>query len=308
MTTTAMKKTDQIIDQKSDQNPDQNTELTHGEKLECLESTMLDHPQVECPVVHHFGPGVYVREVHLPAGTLAIGHAQRFAQLNVVLQGSVAMLGEDGHLKIVQAPAIFTGPPGRKFGYVLRDTVWQNIYATEETDIEKLEAHFLDKSATWQTHHKEVASLRVALHERDRAAYRGFLTAFELDENIIRAQSENETDQISMPEAYQARVMVRDSFIDLSGKGVFLSAGVKAYELIGPARIDGKRTPIGRYVNHSDHPNCYFSERENGNIYLMAKKPITGCMGGELGEELTVNYRQALLIHVRNFLKEEVAQ
>jgi len=286
----------------------QKTELSHSEKLECLEAAMLDHPQVPCPVVHHFGPGVYVREVHLPAGTLAIGHAQRFAQLNVVLQGAVAMLGDDGQLKIVQAPAIFTGPPGRKFGYVLRDTVWQNIYASEETDIEALENHFLDKSDTWQSHHDEVEKIRIALHQRDRDAYSGFLSTFNLDEKIVRAQSENETDLTALPEAFKARVMVRDSFIDLKGKGVFLSAGVKAYELIGPARIDGLRTPIGRYVNHSDRPNCYFSERENGNIYLMAKRPITGCMGGELGEELTVDYRQALLIHVRNLIKEEVAQ
>lgn len=268
---------------------------------------MLEHSQVECPVVHHFGPGVYVREVHLPAGTLAIGHAQRFAQLNVVLKGAVAMLGEDGQLKVVKAPAIFTGPPGRKFGYVLRDTVWQNIYASDETDVETLEAHFLDKSQTWQTHHNEIETIRKALHEKDRDDYGHFLTAFGLDEKTVRAQSENETDLMTMPEPFNARVMVRDSFIDMAGKGVFLSAGVERYELIGPARIDGKRTPIGRYVNHSDNPNCYFSERENGDIYLVAKRGINGCMGGELGEELTVDYRQALLIHIRQLTKSEVA-
>ena len=37
-------------------------------------------------------------------------------------------------------------------GYILKDMVWQNIYATDETDVEKLEAMFLDKSQTWQEH------------------------------------------------------------------------------------------------------------------------------------------------------------
>lgn len=284
------------------------TELTYLEKLECLEDAMLQENQVECPVVHHFGPGIYVREVHLPAGTLAVGHAQRFEQLNVVLTGAVAMLGDAGELNIVKAPAIFTGPPGRKFGYVLADTVWQNIYATEETDIEKLEASFLDKSATWQRHHAEIERLRVALHDRDREDYAHFIKAFGLDEQLVREQSESTADLIELPEAYRPNVMVRDSFIDLDGKGVFLSAKVDRYETIGPARIDNMRTPIGRYVNHSDNPNCYFSERERGDVYLVAKRPITGCMAGELGEELTVDYRQALLIHIKQLNESQKAE
>ena len=35
-------------------------------KIEKVESHLLDLPQVECPVVHHFGPGIYIREVTLP--------------------------------------------------------------------------------------------------------------------------------------------------------------------------------------------------------------------------------------------------
>ncbi len=281
--------------------------LSQLEKLECLEARMLEHQQVECPVVHHFGPGIYVREVHLPAGTLAIGHAQRFEQLNVVLKGAVAMLGDDGHLKVIQAPAIFTGPAGRKFGYVLRDTVWQNIYATNETNIETLEAHFLDKSDTWHHHHEQIEQVRMALHEKDREDFAYFLKAFDLDAAMVKAESERTADLCDLPSEYQARVMVRKSYIDLNGQGVFLSAGVAKYEIIAPARIDGRRTPVGRYVNHSDNPNCYFSERENGDIYLVAGRTINGCMGGELGEELTVDYRQALLIHVKQSTKGEVA-
>ena len=32
-----------------------------------LESAFLKEEQVDCPVTHHFGPGVYIREVLLPA-------------------------------------------------------------------------------------------------------------------------------------------------------------------------------------------------------------------------------------------------
>ena len=33
-----------------------------------LEKEMLEMPQADCPVAHHFGPGIYIREVTLPAG------------------------------------------------------------------------------------------------------------------------------------------------------------------------------------------------------------------------------------------------
>ena len=37
----------------------------------------------------------------------------------------------------------FLGSPGRKVAYIIEDTVFQNIYATEETDVEKLENMFV---------------------------------------------------------------------------------------------------------------------------------------------------------------------
>jgi hypothetical protein len=39
--------------------------------------------------------------------------------------------------------------------------------------------------------------------------------------------------------------------------------------------------------------------RDNGNIDLVAKKAINGCQGGNLGEEITIDYRQALSLAIR---------
>ena len=90
--------------------------LTATECVDEMEKFMLELPQAECPVYHHFGPGIYVREVHLPKGIFAIGHAQKYEHLNIVLKGTVLMTGDDGSLKEIRAPMIFTGKPGRKFG------------------------------------------------------------------------------------------------------------------------------------------------------------------------------------------------
>lgn len=270
----------------------QTTELSYPKKLELLEDHMLELPQVECPVIHHFGPGIYIREVHLPAGIFAVGHAQRFEHLNIMLQGAVAMVGDDGQLKVVRAPTIFTGQPGRKFGYILEDVIWQNVYATDETDVDTLEATYLDKSATWQEHNQGLTDLRTALHFEDRQDFELLLKQSGFTAEQVRAQSENSSDQIPMPTGYAPKITVRESYIE--GKGIFLSAPANEGEVIGPARLVGMRTPLGRYTNHAKQPNAKFELMDNGDIYLVALRRISGCIAGEQGEEVTVDYRQAL--------------
>ena len=105
-----------------------------------------DAPQQECPVQHLFGPGVYIREISIPAGTIAAGHYHRKASLNVLLKGSL-VLAVDGEVSVVTAPFMITTGPGRKAVYALTDVIWQSIFATEETDIDKLEDMLVDKHA-----------------------------------------------------------------------------------------------------------------------------------------------------------------
>lgn len=268
------------------------SEIQRAEAVEALESRMLDFPQVECPVVHHFGPGIYIREVTLPAGSLAIGHAQRFEHLNIMLRGAVVMVGDDGRLHTLRAPLIFVGKPGRKMGYVLEDTVWQNVYATEERNVDVLEDTFLDKSATWRSHDEVAKQLQFAARHEDRQDFEALLKEAGVDLQTVRAQSENPSDQISIDSEFAPKLTIRDSAIE--GKGVFVSSPVEAGEIISPARLGGFRTPAGRYTNHAKVPNAFFFQIENGDIYLVALRRIGGCLGGDAGEEVTVDYRQAL--------------
>lgn len=272
-------------------------------KIEQVESHLLDLPQVECPVVHHFGPGIYIREVTLPAGTLAIGHAQRFDHLNIMLTGAVAMVGDDGQTKVLRAPMIFVGKPGRKLGYVLETCIWQNVYATDEQDIDKLESMFLDKSATWQAHNEAVKQLEAYHRREDREDFELVVRLAGFTPSSVRAQSENPHDQIPMPSGFAPKFTVRDSAIE--GKGVFLSAPAEQDEVIAPARINGFRTPAGRYTNHAKTPNAKFVKEPDGDIWLVATRSISGCVGGNQGEEVTVDYRQALALSGINLIEGE---
>ena len=128
--------------------------LAIRDRVEELEKVCLDKEQVDCPVAHYFGPGVYIREVSVPAGTFAIGHRQKVEHLCMFTKGKVNFIEQDGSVSLLEAPMTFTSPPGRKIGLVLEDMVWLNIYPTEETDIEVLEDMYLDKSAYFLDHQK----------------------------------------------------------------------------------------------------------------------------------------------------------
>lgn len=257
--------------------------------LNTIEGFMLKHEQAQCPVVHHFGPGIYMREVSLKAGSYAIGHEQRYSQLNVMLTGKVALVVDESTVKVVQAPTIYVGPPGRKIGYIIEDTVWLNVYSTDETDIDKLEEMFLIKSDVWKDHEqKEDRSF-------DRSDFFSVLDEYGFTPEEVHDTSTFEGDQIPMPHGAGLKLTVRDS--DIHGKGIFLTYPAKAGEILAPARIGGMRTPAGRYTNHSANPNAMFMKDPIGNISLVALRDINGCVGGSKGEEITVDYRQALEVN-----------
>jgi hypothetical protein len=266
------------------------------QKVQALEAVFLQQEQVVCSVVHRFGPGIYIREVTIPAGTLSIGHRQTTTHLNIMLAGRVTMVNEDGSHTELVAPQTFVAGPGRKIGYIHETMVWQNVYATNETNVEKLEAMFLDKSVTWQENQKNQQLLLSFDHSEDVADYYAAIADYGFDHKTVQAQVQNLDDQMDMPYG-NYKIMVAPSNID--GKGVFATGNIEANEIIAFARIDGKRTPVGRYTNHAKNPNAIMVLLDNGNINLVATQAITGCKGGDLGEEITIDYRQAISLAMR---------
>ena len=122
-----------------------------GHSMEDIEGWLLQQEQAPYETQHHFGPGVYIREATLPAGTIVMGHAHRNPCLNVVIKGTMAVL-IDGAVKVIEGPATFVSPAGRKLAYIIETTTIQNVFATDETDVDKLEELLVDKSDTWREH------------------------------------------------------------------------------------------------------------------------------------------------------------
>ncbi len=81
------------------------------------------------PLVHHFAPYSYGREIFLPADSTIVGKIHKHAHLNVLSMGKVRVFTEgQGDLELI-APYTFVSTPGTKrVVYVLEDAVWTTIH------------------------------------------------------------------------------------------------------------------------------------------------------------------------------------
>jgi hypothetical protein len=103
-------------------------------------------PQVECPEENFFGPNVYIKQVTMPAGAVIIGKTHKIDHLCSMVSGRMILVDSNGDKKELVAPMTFMAPKGRKVAYIVETVVFQNIFSTDETDLEKLENMIIDNS------------------------------------------------------------------------------------------------------------------------------------------------------------------
>lgn len=93
----------------------------------------------ETPVIHHFAPKVYMRQMDVKAGTLVVSKMHRTEHLNILLKGGVTVVTENG-IQYFKAPMILKSMPGTKrIGYFHEDSSWMTVHPTNQTDVEEIE-------------------------------------------------------------------------------------------------------------------------------------------------------------------------
>lgn len=96
-------------------------------------------PDIECPLTHIFAPGMYGRQIFVPADTLVVAKIHRHAHLVIVMKGRGLVATEEGP-KHYEGPSMFVSKAGTKrVVYVYEDTVWATVHLTNETDLDKIE-------------------------------------------------------------------------------------------------------------------------------------------------------------------------
>lgn len=108
------------------------------EKVERAEAFVSRLPQVDCPVEHHFSPGVYVRKMTIPAGVAATGAVHKTEHQSYLLSGHCFLTTDEGARELHAGYLGVSKPGAKRMIVTITECVLVTIHATEETDPEKL--------------------------------------------------------------------------------------------------------------------------------------------------------------------------
>lgn len=106
--------------------------------------------QPEMPITHRFSPGIYCREIFMPAlpggGTYVVGHIHKTRHWNIVLTGKAIVTIDEVSEEIV-APFVFESDAGaQKLLHIIEDMRWLTVHANPDniTDIPTIEDMIFD--------------------------------------------------------------------------------------------------------------------------------------------------------------------
>ena len=100
----------------------------------------------ECPLKHTFAPGLYIREIFLPADTFIVGKIHKHSHGNIVVKGRATVVTEFGRREIdaSNGPVTFVSEAGAKRAlYVHEDTIWVTLHSVDSTDLAEIERQII---------------------------------------------------------------------------------------------------------------------------------------------------------------------
>lgn len=116
------------------------------EQILALERQLQAHPevQIDMHVEHFFAPGIYARELHIPAGVVLTGKVHRHEHFNVCC-GDILVWTEDGMKRLTGYHRLVSKPGTKRVGFALGPTVWTTFHhnPTDTQDLVAIEAEHI---------------------------------------------------------------------------------------------------------------------------------------------------------------------
>lgn len=262
-----------------------------ADKVMALQNELFKMPQANIVTEHVFTSGKYERRITIPAWTVLTG-AEHKTDYRVRLEkGTIAVNTGDG-VKVLKAPCEFDANAGmQRAGRVFDDeVVWVDVYDNPDDCIDL---------ATLEDRLYVIPDCGLADSRTDvqkaQIDYGAFLHQIGMTQEEMDKIVHIDSDLIEMPDG--VAVELRDS--PIHGKGLFATRDFEAGEIVCPGRLDGKRTPGGRFINHS--VECNITPTKVGDdIYAVAARKIRA------GDELLVDYRASMRVNFGLVLQGEL--
>ena len=114
-------------------------------EINAIEAELAKFEQVRLPLNHIHTPGLYVREVFIPKGTLCTTKIHKTEHPFVISKGAALVWSQETGVLRFDAPYTGVTKPGtRRVIFAIDDVIWSTFHPTEETDLAKIEAQLIE--------------------------------------------------------------------------------------------------------------------------------------------------------------------
>lgn len=121
----------------------------NDDRVDELELFMVENYEtINCPLVHRFTPGMYIREIFMPAGSLITSKIHKTEHPFTISKGRVAVSIDGKDWEEFEAPYTGITKPGtRRILYIIEDCVWSTYHLnpSDSQDLEEIECRLIDK-------------------------------------------------------------------------------------------------------------------------------------------------------------------
>lgn len=261
------------------------------DKVLALQDELFKLPQADIVTEHTFLPKVYERKITIPPWVVLTGAEHKTPYRVRLEKGTIAVNTEDG-VKVLTGPCEFEAAAGmQRAGRVFKDeVVWVDVYDNPDncTDIAALEDRL------YAVPECGLGDSRTMI-QKAQIDYGAFLHQLGMTQAELDVIVYIDSDLMDMPKG--VAVELRDS--PIHGKGLFATCDFNAGDIVCPGRLDGKRTPGGRFINHS--VDCNITPiKIDDDIYALAARKISA------GDELLVDYRASMRVNFGFVLQGEL--
>lgn len=115
-------------------------------KLFALQEALGQLKPIDLPLQHLFPPGLYMRTIRLPAGSVLVGKIHKHRHGNILSAGRVRVFTEFGGTEEFEGPLQMISEPGTKRAVLaLTDAVWTTLHLNPDNtqDLAVLEARII---------------------------------------------------------------------------------------------------------------------------------------------------------------------
>ena len=114
------------------------------EQIERLQSQMAAMPQAELVTEHSFSPGMYLRKVFRPAGTLIVGKVHKEPHFFLCVKGEIIAWTEGGMKHLYAGDVLESKPGTKRVTLAVTDAIGITIHRTDKTNLDEIETELIE--------------------------------------------------------------------------------------------------------------------------------------------------------------------